>query len=113
MIEALFLTNEQDRIWSFEIRGHAGFAPSGDPDIVCAAVSALSLNTVNGLEKFSPDPVQYEMNEDGFLSLRVEAVRRGGGSSDTDLILNLLRLGLQSISETYGKNVLVQVCKRT
>lgn len=52
MIEATFYTNEQDRIWSFEIHGHAGFAQNGDPDIVCAAVSALSLNTVNGLERF-------------------------------------------------------------
>ena len=75
MIEATFYTNEQDRIWSFEIHGHAGFAQNGDPDIVCAAVSALSLNTVNGLERFSQDPFQYEMDEDGFLSARVP---RGG-----------------------------------
>ena len=68
MIEATFYTNEQDRIWSFEIHGHAA---------------------------------------------RVEAVRIGQGSTDTDLILNLLYLGLQSISESYRKNVLVQVCKRT
>ena len=113
MIEATFYTNEQDRIWSFEIHGHAGFAQNGDPDIVCAAESALSLNTVNGLERFSQDPFQYEMDEDGFLSARVEAVRIGQGSADTDLILNLLYLGLQSISESYRKNVLVQVCKRT
>ena len=113
MIEAVFYKNAQDRIWSFEIHGHAGFAQDGDPDIVCAAVSALSLNTVNGLERFSSDPFQYEMDEDGFLSVRVEAVRMGQGSSNTDLILNLLWLGLQSISESYRKNVVVQVCKRT
>lgn len=41
MIEATFYTNEQDRIWSFEIHGHAGFAQNGDPDIVCAAVIGL------------------------------------------------------------------------
>lgn len=113
MIEVTFYTNQEDRIWSFCIHGHAGYAPEGEPDIVCAAVSALSLNTVNGLEAFSSDPFRYEINEDGFLSAEVEAVREGRGSPQTDLILNLLRLGLQSVSETYSGNVAVKVCKRT
>ena len=57
MIEAVFYTNTAGRIWSFQIHGHAGDANAGaNADIVCAAVSALSLNTVNGLEKFSEEP---------------------------------------------------------
>ena len=113
MIEAVFYTNTAGRIWSFQIHGHAGYANAGEPDIVCAAVSALSLNTVNGLEKFSEDAFSYEMDPDGFLSAAVEAVRAGKGSSQTDLILNLLLLGLQSVSESYSEHVTVKVCKRT
>lgn len=113
MIEVVFDTNQQDRIWAFRICGHAGYAPEGEPDVVCAAVSALSLNTVNGLETFSSDSIRYEMNEDGFLCAEVDAVRRGEGCLQTDLILNLLRLGLQSISDTYSGYVAVKVCKRT
>ena len=113
MIEAVFYTNAAGRIWSFRIHGHAGYAHVGEPDIICAAVSALSLNTVNGLEKFSEDTFPYEMDPDGFLSATVEAVRAGEGSGQTDLILNLLLLGLQSLSESYSEHVTVKVCKRT
>ena len=36
----------------FLSRGHAGYAEEGQ-DIVCAAVSALIITTVNSLEKFT------------------------------------------------------------
>ncbi len=33
----------------FSCKGHAGFAKQGEPDIVCAAVSALSMTLCNAL----------------------------------------------------------------
>lgn len=33
----------------FSCRGHAGYATAGQPDIVCAAVSALSMTLCNAL----------------------------------------------------------------
>ena len=41
-------------IWILLSRGHAGYAEEGQ-DIVCAAVSALIINTVNSLETFTDD----------------------------------------------------------
>ena len=38
----------------FISKGHAGYAEAGQ-DIVCAAVSALIITTVNSLEKFTDD----------------------------------------------------------
>ena len=113
MIEATFYTNADGRIWGFQIHGHAGYARKGAPDIVCSAVSALSINTVNGLEKFSSDTVRYKMDDDGFLSAEVEAIRKGRGDQNSELILNLLHLGLQSVSQSYNENITVKVCKRT
>ena len=40
---------------SFHINGHAMYAEAGS-DIVCAAVSALVINTINSIEEFTDDP---------------------------------------------------------
>ena len=51
----------------FVSKGHAGYAEAGQ-DIVCAAVSALIINTVNSLEKFTDD--NFDVHEkDGFVSI--------------------------------------------
>ena len=42
-------TEDGDVYTGVELLGHAGFAQSGQ-DIVCAAVSALIITTVNSLE---------------------------------------------------------------
>ena len=48
---------------SFTSKGHAGYAEEGY-DIICAAVSALVINTVNSLDQLTKDQtyVQYEMD---------------------------------------------------
>ena len=42
----------------FTTSGHAGYAPEGQ-DIVCAAASVLTINTINAIDKFTGDPMQY------------------------------------------------------
>ena len=48
MIEITRIKNEQGENVGFRCYGHAGFARHGK-DIVCAAVSALVLNTINSI----------------------------------------------------------------
>ena len=50
----------------FECAGHAGYAEEGS-DIICAAVSALAVNTINAIEQFTEDPFEVEEAEDGGL----------------------------------------------
>ena len=51
----------------FRSKGHAGYAEAGQ-DIVCAAVSALIINTVNSLETFTEEDFQAS-EQDGFVSI--------------------------------------------
>ena len=51
----------------FISKGHAGYAEAGQ-DIVCAAVSALIITTVNSLEKFTDDKFDVQ-EKDGFVSI--------------------------------------------
>ena len=46
----------------FLSRGHAGYAEEGQ-DIVCAAVSALIITTVNSLEEFTEEQIEAEADE--------------------------------------------------
>lgn len=54
MISVRFNYDSSDRITGFDISGHAGLADSGY-DIICSAVSALAINTVNSIENLTDD----------------------------------------------------------
>ena len=47
----------------FDVSGHAGYSEAGS-DIVCAAVSALVINAVNSIEKFTEDETSCVSDED-------------------------------------------------
>jgi len=95
MIQAVFYKDSNDCYKGFQLKGHAGFAAYGH-DIVCAAVSALTINTVNSIEKFTDDWFDYEAEESkGWIVLRFsEKV-----SKETTLLLDSLWLGLTEIEK--------------
>ncbi|WP_026666780.1 ribosomal-processing cysteine protease Prp [Butyrivibrio sp. AE2005] len=85
-----------------ECSGHAGFADSGE-DIVCAAISVLTINLINSLERFTDDRFTCDQNEDdGYISISFEQEP----SKDTDLLLKSYELGVNSIFREYGKRFL-------
>lgn len=86
-------------------KGHAGYAQAGQ-DIVCAAVSALIISTVNGLETFTSE--EFEAKEkDGYVSLRFT---KPAGEKGT-LLMDTLVLGLTEIQNSYGKRYLTMKVK--
>lgn len=80
----------------FLCSGHAGYAQEGY-DIICSAVSALTINAVNSIEQFTEDAFAVRQ-DDGFLELILE----GDASSKTALLLDSMVLGLQEIQKQYG-----------
>ncbi len=86
----------------FRTHGHAGFAEEGT-DIVCAAVSALTITAMNAIEALTGAAFTREMREeDGEISFWL--TRRDEGS---ELLLRALRLGLSQIMEEYGSEYLL------
>ena len=49
--------------YGFEEKGHAGYAESGD-DIVCSAVSAMTMLIINAIEVAYASDVEYTIDED-------------------------------------------------
>ncbi len=97
MITISVYKNADGKLIGFRSTGHAGFAESGQ-DIVCAAVSALIINTVNSIETFTSDT--FDIKEDvGMVDFKIIS----NPGNDSTLLLNSLFLGLNGIREDYGK----------
>ena len=57
-------------IVGYTVNGHAGFAPDGQ-DIICSAVSTLTMVAINGLEEHLQREVTYEIS-DGHLQVELK-----------------------------------------
>ena len=79
----------------FQVSGHAGYAESGF-DIICAAVSVLTINTVNSIEILAGDMVE-EKTEDGFLSCHFPE----GLSDSGRILMRSMILGLKQIETDF------------
>ena len=78
---------------------HAGFSEKGC-DIVCSAVSVLIINTLNSIETFTEDKYDLVSDEEkGFM--QVEFFDKL--SSEADLLIRSMILGLQTIQNDYNR----------
>ncbi|HBI73505.1 MAG TPA: ribosomal-processing cysteine protease Prp [Lachnospiraceae bacterium] len=97
MIKVSIYKNADNLITGFSLSGHADYSEYGS-DVVCAAVSALVINTINSIENFTSDKFRLEQDEKkGFIEFHVVSPI----SKQANLLLNSLVLGLQGIEEEY------------
>ena len=82
----------------FSCKGHAGYAKAGE-DIVCSAISVLTINTINSISAYTNEKISVESDEDtGMILLRF--LHPAG--HDAELLVKSLILGLQGIQQSYG-----------
>jgi hypothetical protein len=86
----------------FEISGHAGWAEKGE-DIVCAAVSALSITTVNAIETYVLQDGEYEEAVDAETGQIIFMLKRT--DHDTQLLIDTMMLGFKQMEERYPKYI--------
>lgn len=77
----------------FESRDHAGYGEHGT-DIVCAAISVLSINTVNAINELTDNEVIIDYDDNGYLKLMAK------DQLDSDGYL-LMQAYLLSVNNTY------------
>ena len=93
MTNVTFYQNHEGRFTGFTVEGHAGYGEAGE-DIVCAAVSALVINTVNSIERLTEDPFSVDTDQErGYLKLTME----GEYSRESEILLRALALGLSDM----------------
>ncbi len=101
MITAEIIKREQGDYVGFSSKGHAGYAEAGY-DIICAAVSVLTVNTINSIEQFTEDAFLLEA-KDGMVRWKFTELPL---SKEANLLMDSLVLGLEQIQENYGKKYL-------
>lgn len=90
-----------DSIKSIEIFGHAGFDQYGK-DIVCAAISSISIGLLNAIDILTDETCEVEMTDN---HIRIIVIK-------TDKIIQtVLSVGiiqLKTIEERYPKNLKIE-----
>lgn len=86
-----------NKVYELVIKGHAGYDVHGK-DIVCAAVSSMTITTVNNIIALD-DSIDYEENS-GLLIIRVKR----DTEINNKLLDNLVRM-LTELMGQYPKNI--------
>ncbi len=102
MIKASF-KRRGGALYGFRVCGHSGYADEG-ADIVCAAVSAMTMYTVNLLGETFGLLIELGVDDSGAdieLSLKQE-------SDIGDKIIGAFKAELEALSQEYPQNILVK-----
>ncbi|MBP3488106.1 MAG: ribosomal-processing cysteine protease Prp [Roseburia sp.] len=103
MTKITVFRNRDGEYLGFDCLGHAGYAKEGE-DIVCAGISALTINTINSLGMYTAEKFETEADEESG-EIRVRFEHPAG--HDAELLMKSLVLGLQGIQNTYGNDYIV------
>jgi uncharacterized protein YsxB (DUF464 family) len=90
MTKITFYQNPEGQYTGFEAWDHADYAEEGS-DILCAAISALVLTTVNSLERLTEDAITVDVQEE---QARIRLEIPADHSREADILLRSLALGL-------------------
>ncbi len=96
MINATFYRNSDGLYKGFVVSGHAGYAKSGS-DIVCSAVSALCINTVNSVDRLTDNKFDVDVDQAGTIEFNFKSNPDDKGN----LLVSALSLGLTELYKEY------------
>lgn len=97
-------------ITAFSVTGHAYYGKPGH-DIVCAGISAVTIGTVNAVERLAGVNLPNEMR-DGLLKVRVPDRLDESAIGQIQLLLESMVVMIESIQEAYGPYIALQQTKR-
>ena len=100
-----FLKRSDGALIGYTACGHSGYAEAG-ADIVCAAISALTQTTLNGLKNVLKAPVMFDQDDDGaFIEAKLTPEATEEQVQQAQLLLVTLQEGLQAIQREYPRNL--------
>lgn len=106
MIKVTFVRREgSGEVVSFRIEGHAQYAKPGK-DIVCAAVSAISVGTVNSIEALAGVQLPATMKS-GWLQSDIPHGVDASVNERVQLLIESMAVMLGTIAESYGRHVVI------
>ena len=94
MIRVIVSKDRDGNYREVSVAGHADSVPEDEYDLVCCAVSVLTINTANALESFTGESFIAD-SEEGYIDLKFP----GAPGHDAVLLLDTLTLGLSDIAD--------------
>ena len=94
MTKVTIYKNELNECVGFKVYEHAGYAEEGN-DIVCSAISILTINTMNAIEQFTNVDFTQDVDEkECMIEFRIKKPTK-----ETTLLLETMVLGLQTLED--------------
>lgn len=94
MTKVTIYKNDLNECVGFKVFEHAGFDEEGS-DIVCAAISVLTINTMNAIEQFTDVDFTQDVDEaECSIEFKIEKPTK-----ETTLLLGTMVLGLQTMED--------------
>ena len=102
MTRVTITKNANNSVRELEVSGHAEHADSGQ-DIVCAAISALTVNTINSIDLFTQDKIEITVQdtERGLIACCMTGVNGEDVGADTTLLMKSYELGVTELAKRY------------
>ncbi len=111
MIKVKIFRDRNNYIKKYTISGHANFDEHGK-DIVCAAISVLAQTTLLSLVEvcgLKEESIEFQIDDKiGFLDVNLPRNIENEIIEKTQIVLNTLVVGINSVIESYPKYVTLQ-----
>ena len=99
MINIIFYKRKRNRsLKGINVSGHAEYDEPGR-DIICAAVSTLTINLINSIEQLTDTKWKFAV-DDGFIDMSFPSEI----DDDCMILVESYFLGIESIIEAYGSS---------
>ena len=83
--------------------GHAGYAGKNQPDVLCAAISALVIGTINSLEELAGERMNVTTDEEsGFIRCDFQDILQEKSS----FLVDSMVFSLENLIREYGEKYL-------
>lgn len=92
-------TRKDNKIIYLSIKGHANYEESGK-DIVCAAISAISVGAINALENPKSFKIKVEKG-----NVEIESI--DATSKNDCIVLETMMIQLKTVMESYPERIKV------
>ena len=101
---------DDDRIISVTVEGHANYSEPGS-DIVCSAISALTIGAVNSVEILLHIDLKPELGEqeDGYLAWSVPKLDDHYTDEKLQLLMKSMQESILMIEKEYNKYIRVNI----
>ncbi len=92
---------QKGKFKELEIKGHADSSPEEGHDLVCAAVSSISIGALNALEQIDVFDI---MIEDGHILLKAKQ----NVSRHDAIVIDTMMIQLMTIEDSYAEFIHIQ-----